>query len=154
MRALREDAGPVAKQMIVVGYELTNETRAGLADGVIKVVLSHPARQLGDTLVQAMAEAVHANRSPTVTQHILPFDIYTAATSLWHISMPSGGGLHQFSAWASMVPLWESSRSSIRRGLVSAHSTMSGKDTGKSARVTRAGCLCVHAGNNTIASFG
>lgn len=36
---------------------LTNETRAGLADGVIKVLLSHPARLLGDTFVRAMPEA-------------------------------------------------------------------------------------------------
>lgn len=79
MRALREDGGPVAKQMIVVGHELTNETRAGLADGVIKVVLSHPARLLGDTLVRAMAEAVQANRTPAVSQHVLPFEIFTAA---------------------------------------------------------------------------
>lgn len=79
MRALREDGGPVARQMIVVGHELTDETRAGLADGVVKVVLSHPARLLGDTLVSAMAEAVNANRSATVSHHTLPFDIYTAA---------------------------------------------------------------------------
>ncbi|WP_342457088.1 LacI family DNA-binding transcriptional regulator [Ensifer adhaerens] len=79
MRALREDGSPVAKQMIVVGHELTNETRAGLAEGVIKVVLSHPARMLADTLVRAMAEAVQTNRSPTVSQHTLPFEIFTAA---------------------------------------------------------------------------
>lgn len=79
MRALREDDGPVAKDMIVVGHELTNETRAGLAEGVIKVVLSHPARLLGDTLVRAMADAVQTNRTPTVSQHTLPFEIFTAA---------------------------------------------------------------------------
>ncbi|TCL74065.1 hypothetical protein EV286_103605 [Rhizobium sp. BK251] len=46
------DDGLVAKNLIVVAHELTNETRAGLADGVIKGVLSHPAKQLGDTLVR------------------------------------------------------------------------------------------------------
>ncbi|NTH16615.1 LacI family transcriptional regulator [Agrobacterium rhizogenes] len=79
MRALREDGGPVARKIVVVAHELTNETRAGLADGIIKVVLSHPARLLADTLVGAMAEAVSANRSSTVVQHILPFEIFTAA---------------------------------------------------------------------------
>lgn len=79
MRALREDGGPVARQLVVVGHELTNETRAGLADGVIKVVLSHPARLLADTLVRAMAEAVQTKRTPTVSQHNLPFEIFTAA---------------------------------------------------------------------------
>lgn len=79
MRALREDGGPAAKRLMVVAHELTNETRAGLAEGIIKVVLSHPARLLADTLVRAMAEALDTHRTPTVSQHILPFDIFTAA---------------------------------------------------------------------------
>ncbi|TCU13683.1 LacI family DNA-binding transcriptional regulator [Rhizobium sullae] len=79
MRALREDSGPVARRLIVVAHELTNETRAGLAEGVIKVVLSHPARLLADTLVTAMAEALDTHRTPTVSQQFLPFEIYTAA---------------------------------------------------------------------------
>ncbi|MGY5803598.1 hypothetical protein ACXHMN_19895 [Rhizobium sp. LEGMi12c] len=77
--ALREDGGPAAKRLVVVAHELTNETRAGLAEGVIKVVLSHPARLLADTLVRAMAEALDTHRTPTVSQHMLPFEIYTAA---------------------------------------------------------------------------
>jgi len=79
MRALRDDGGPAAKRLMVVAHELTNETRAGLAEGLIKVVLSHPARLLADTLVRAMAEALDTHRSPSVSQHILPFEIYTAA---------------------------------------------------------------------------
>ncbi|APO67343.1 LacI family transcriptional regulator protein [Rhizobium gallicum] len=79
MRALREDGGPAARRLLVVAHELTNETRAGLAEGVIKVVLSHPARLLADTLVRAMAEALDTHRTPTVSQQFLPFEIYTAA---------------------------------------------------------------------------
>lgn len=79
MRALREDGGPSAKRLVVVAHELTNETRAGLAEGLIKVVLSHPARLLADTLVRAMAEALDTHRTPIVSQHMLPFEIYTAA---------------------------------------------------------------------------
>ncbi|MQB46135.1 LacI family DNA-binding transcriptional regulator [Rhizobium sp. ICMP 5592] len=79
MRALREHGGPAAGRIIVVAHELTNETRAGLADGVIKAVLSHPTKLMADTLVQAMAEAVSSHRSPSVVQHILPFEIFTAA---------------------------------------------------------------------------
>lgn len=63
----------------MVAHELTNETRAGLADGVIKAVLSHPTKLMADTLVEAMAHAVTAHRSSTVSQHILPFDIFTAS---------------------------------------------------------------------------
>ncbi|MGV2103840.1 LacI family DNA-binding transcriptional regulator [Rhizobium sp. 21-4511-3d] len=79
MRALREDGSPAARRLMVVAHELTHETRAGLAEGLIKVVLSHPARLLADTLVRAMAEALDTHRTPTVSQHILPFEIYTAA---------------------------------------------------------------------------
>jgi LacI family transcriptional regulator len=79
MRALREDDGPIAKQIIVVGHELTHETRAGLVEGIIKVVLSHPARLLGNTLVRALAETVQIKRTPAVSQHALPFEIFTVA---------------------------------------------------------------------------
>jgi LacI family transcriptional regulator len=78
MRALREDGGRAAKRLVVIAHELTNETKAGLAEGLIKVVLSHPAKQLGETLVRAMAQALDTDRSPTVSQHIVPFDFYTA----------------------------------------------------------------------------
>ena len=78
MRALREDGGPATKRLIVVAHELTNETRAGLAEGLIKVVLSHPQRLLAETLVRAMAEALATNQVSRISQHILPFDIYTA----------------------------------------------------------------------------
>nr|WP_237359275.1 substrate-binding domain-containing protein [Rhizobium phaseoli] len=78
MRALREDGGPAAKRLVVIAHELTNETRAGLAEGLIRVVLSHPAKLLGETLVRAMAEALDAGRSPIVSQHIVPFEFYTA----------------------------------------------------------------------------
>ena len=78
MRALREDGGPVAKRLTVVAHELTNDTRAGLSEGSIKVVLSHPAKSLAERLVRAMAEAVNAGRPATVSQHFLPFDVYTA----------------------------------------------------------------------------
>jgi LacI family transcriptional regulator len=79
MRALREDGGPASRRLMVIAHELTNETRGGLAEGLIKVVLSHPARLLADTLVRAMAEALDTHRTPTVSQHILPFEIFTAA---------------------------------------------------------------------------
>jgi LacI family transcriptional regulator len=78
MRALRENGGPVAKRLVVIAHELTNETRAGLAEGLIRVVLSHPAKLLAETLVRAMAEALDADRAPIVSQHIVPFEFYTA----------------------------------------------------------------------------
>ncbi|MQB04737.1 LacI family DNA-binding transcriptional regulator [Agrobacterium tumefaciens] len=77
MRALRKDGGPVAKGLVVVAHELTNDTRTGLAEGLIKVVLSHPAKLLAETLVRSMAEALNAGPAATVSQHIIPFDVYT-----------------------------------------------------------------------------
>lgn len=79
MRALREDRSPKAQRLVVVAHELTNETRAGLAEGLIKAVLSHPARQLTETLVRTMGDAV-LNRADSfpMTQTLLPFEIYTA----------------------------------------------------------------------------
>lgn len=41
MRALREDGGPASKRLVVVAHELTNETHAGPAEGIVKVVRSH-----------------------------------------------------------------------------------------------------------------
>lgn len=79
MRALRERKGSMTRLPIVIAHELTNETRAGLADGVITAVLSHPAKLMAETLVHAMAEASGTHRASSVVQHILPFEIYTAA---------------------------------------------------------------------------
>jgi LacI family transcriptional regulator len=80
MQALREDRSTAAQKLVVVAHELTNETRAGLAEGLLKVVLSHPARQLADTLVRSMGDVVLNRGEHTATaQNILPFDIYTAA---------------------------------------------------------------------------
>lgn len=80
MQALREDRSPAAQRLVVVAHELTNETRAGLAEGLLKVVLSHPARQLTETLVRAMGDAAMNKGEPTgMAQNVLPFDIHTAA---------------------------------------------------------------------------
>lgn len=78
MEALRQPAfSERRKSLVVVAHELTNETKAGLAEGIITAVLSHPAKMLADTLVHTMSEAVvrEANTSPI--QRILPFDIFT-----------------------------------------------------------------------------
>ncbi|CAN7653023.1 LacI family DNA-binding transcriptional regulator [Agrobacterium tumefaciens] len=79
MRALRECDTTSSNRLVVVAHELTNETRAGLADGVIKAVLSHPPVLLAETLVRAMVDALDTHRTPSVTQHLLPFEIFTAA---------------------------------------------------------------------------
>lgn len=71
----REGAGP---RPIVVVNELTDETRAALADGVIQVVLSHPAERMARTAVEVMARALVARFEGGRQQHFLPFEIFTA----------------------------------------------------------------------------
>jgi LacI family transcriptional regulator len=62
---------------IVIVNELTDETRAALAEGVIDVVLSHPAQQMARMAADVMARA--STMAPTAqAQHILPFEIFTA----------------------------------------------------------------------------
>lgn len=78
MSALR-DAGR-AGEVIVVGYELMDETRNGLLDGTLNLLISHPLQRLAEITVQAMlaatAEGVDRARDNLLSVK-LPFEIYT-----------------------------------------------------------------------------
>lgn len=75
LRALREnDAG---QRTVTVGLDMTEESRSGLIDGVIKVMLCHPLKELSEALVAAMAEATAPNAGPTQSEIIVPLTIYT-----------------------------------------------------------------------------
>ncbi|KLK91931.1 LacI family DNA-binding transcriptional regulator [Microvirga sp. KLBC 81] len=78
IRALREDQSALSRNLVVIGRELITETIAGLVDGVINVVLSHPRRLLADTLVEAMAQSTISNQGGSIVQRVIPFEIYTA----------------------------------------------------------------------------
>ena len=78
IRALREDETSASRGIVVVGRELTTETLGGLVDGVIKVVLAHPAKLLAETLVAAMAQVTTDLSRAEAVQRVLPFEIYTA----------------------------------------------------------------------------
>jgi LacI family transcriptional regulator len=78
IRALREDPTAASRNLVVVGRELLSETLAGLVDGVIKVVLSHPRRLLAETLVEAMAQSTISNGGGAPVERVVPFEIYTA----------------------------------------------------------------------------
>jgi LacI family transcriptional regulator len=75
MRALRE--GDTADRVVTIGLDLTEETRSGLIDGVLKLVLSHPLKLLAETAVDAMARAIERNEAKPLPQILLPFDVYT-----------------------------------------------------------------------------
>jgi hypothetical protein len=76
--ALREDPSAASRNLAVVGRGLMTETLAGLVDGVIKVVLSHPRRLSAGTLVEAMAQSTISNGGDSLVQRVVPFEIYTA----------------------------------------------------------------------------
>jgi len=77
MRALRDESTGAFRRIVTVGHELMDETRTGLIDGVLKLVLSHPIKLLAETVVDAMVRAAEGNRREPSVQLQLPFDIHT-----------------------------------------------------------------------------
>lgn len=76
MRALRED--DAYRRIVTVGLDLTEGTRSGLIDGVLRLVLAHPVRLLASTLVETMIVAIERGSQEPPRQLLLPFDICTA----------------------------------------------------------------------------
>lgn len=76
--ALRQHEGP---RPVVVVNELTDETRAALADGVIDVVLSHPSAEMAVKAVDVIARAIAAPGGSGRKVHYLPFAIHTSENS-------------------------------------------------------------------------
>lgn len=75
MAALR--ASGRAGELVVVGYDLMESTRAGLLDGTLKVVIAHPLRQLADELIRGMVRATRTPNDGVNHTRIVPFQIFT-----------------------------------------------------------------------------
>ncbi|QJU57909.1 LacI family DNA-binding transcriptional regulator [Sphingomonas sp. AP4-R1] len=75
--ALRARGGAEEGPVVVVN-ELTEETREALTDGVIRVVLSHPAGQMAKTAVEMMALALVGQNQSGRRSGILPFETFTS----------------------------------------------------------------------------
>ena len=76
MRALAE-ASP-RRNLVAVGHDLTERTRAGLIGGSLQVVLSHPLTLLAERAVDLMARLTGAPEArDRFAQVIVPFDIFT-----------------------------------------------------------------------------
>ena len=76
MDTLRE-AG-AAGRLVTVGYELMTETRSGLLDNILTLIISHPLERLAAAAVESMVDAATENKNQPLPTVMLPFDIYTA----------------------------------------------------------------------------
>jgi LacI family transcriptional regulator, galactose operon repressor len=66
-----------AGSIVVIGHDLFDTTRAGLLDGSLTLVLSHPLSRLVDEAVSGMIKAVNTRAEATNYTSVLPFEIYT-----------------------------------------------------------------------------
>ncbi len=73
--ALRESGR--AKDIVTVGYDLTNVTRAGLLDGTINFIIAHPLENLAQEAIAAMIRCFDGGPDFPPESISLPFDIYT-----------------------------------------------------------------------------
>jgi LacI family transcriptional regulator len=66
------------QDIVVVGIDLTDVTRAALLDGTINVLLSHPIQVMAQETIAAMIRAYDASPDYPPEVMSLPFEIYTA----------------------------------------------------------------------------
>lgn len=60
-------------KLVTVGHELIEQTRAGLMDGLLNLVIAHPLAKLAQEAIAAMCDAA---RGQPAGQHLVGFDIY------------------------------------------------------------------------------
>jgi LacI family transcriptional regulator len=75
LAALR--ASDRAGKVVTVGYELMDNTRAALLDGILTLVISHPLERLSDEMMSGMINALNTHPKGRTFTSVLPFDIYT-----------------------------------------------------------------------------
>lgn len=64
-------------QVVTIGYDLLDSTRAGLLDGSLTMVISHPFRNLARETVAALIRARQAGPAGGAPSVLVPFEIYT-----------------------------------------------------------------------------
>jgi LacI family transcriptional regulator len=75
IKALRESGR--SKDIVAVGYELTEFTRAALIDGTMDLLITHPMQNLADQAIAAMIRACEGGAEFQPQAITLPFEIYT-----------------------------------------------------------------------------
>ena len=76
LRALRETE--TARRMVVIGLDMTDESRSSLTDGLVKVMLGHPLKPLAVATVDAMTRATDPRGGATKAEILVPMEIHTA----------------------------------------------------------------------------
>lgn len=66
-----------AEQIVTVGYDLFDVTRAALLDGTMTLVISHPLDRLARETVEAMVAACTSDGPAEAATRIVPFDLFT-----------------------------------------------------------------------------
>ena len=62
---------------VTVGYELMDNTRAALLDGVLNLVIAHPLARIADEVVSGMIKALDKRSENRTFTSVVPFEIYT-----------------------------------------------------------------------------
>lgn len=75
MRALRGAAQP--RQVVTIGHQLMDNTRDGLLDGTVTMILHDPAEATARETIAVMIRACEAGPDSSPQQIALPFEIYT-----------------------------------------------------------------------------
>ena len=65
-------------KLVVVGYELMDNTRAALLDGTMTLAIAHPLRRVAEAVIDGMTKAVTARGQPANYTSIIPFELYTS----------------------------------------------------------------------------
>ena len=66
-----------AGQMVTVGYDLMDNTKAGLLDGSLTLVISHPFERVAREAIQATVRARQAAPDTGTQSVLIPFELYT-----------------------------------------------------------------------------
>ena len=66
-----------AGKLVVVGYELMDNTRAALLDGRLTLAIGHPLRRLAESAINGMTRAVTAPGQAVNYTSIVPFELHT-----------------------------------------------------------------------------
>ena len=64
-------------QLTAVGFQLMENTRGGLLDGTLTVVISHPLEAMANGAIQGMIRASNSHDETGSQTIILPFDLFT-----------------------------------------------------------------------------